>query len=250
MAEPWSSSGAALTGRRVRECTVCQASNLQGSGSYASSCHTPRPYYTKLSSPTYQLHPTVFLRKEKEASTSPFWGSDYTSLDLGGRNKGLRVGRRQKWLTGAHDMGGRQCEMGIGQLDSAPVANRPGFWAPTTDKKSTRSQTVCHSRSTSPADLSIHSFGLQSVLDRRMLVLTLLPVYLISGPHNAPMPPSEPIPLRPRAFSPLAHVQANLMPGTPHDQAALKRHSRWRPLERHDRQKKDDLLRRRGPVSQ
>ncbi|KAL7958956.1 hypothetical protein V8C34DRAFT_131110 [Trichoderma compactum] len=84
-------------------------------------------------------------------------------------------------------MGGRQCEMGIGQLDSAPVANRPGFWAPTTDKKSlrVRSQTVCHGRSTSPADLSIHGFGLQSVLDRRMLVFTLLPVYLISEPCNA-----------------------------------------------------------------
>lgn len=142
------------------------------------------------------------------------------------------MGRRQKWLTGALDMGGRQCEMGIGQLDSAPVANRSGLWAPTTDKKSTHSQTVCHSRSTSPADLSIHGFGLQSVVDRRMLVLTLLPVYLISGPRNAPMPPSEPIPLRHKAFSPLAHVQANLMPGTPHDPSGTQRHSRWRPLER------------------
>ncbi|KAL7914534.1 hypothetical protein GGI35DRAFT_488683 [Trichoderma velutinum] len=177
-----------------------------------------------LSFPTCQLHPVPSRRKE--TSTSPFWGSDNTSLDLGGRNKGLGlfglgVGRRQKWLTGVCDMGGRQCEMGIGQLDSAPVANPPGFWAPTTDKKSLYSQTVCHSRSTSPADLSIHSFSLQSVLDRRLLVFTLLPVYLISEPHNALMPPSEPIPLRHRAFSPLAHIQANLMPGTPHDQAAL-----------------------------
>ncbi|KAK4063225.1 uncharacterized protein Triagg1_9610 [Trichoderma aggressivum f. europaeum] len=198
--------------------TWTQADNRSTNSLEGKGCH-----------PTYQLHPTCSFAKKRRLQHRHFGDLTTTSLDLGGRNKGLGVGRRQKWLTGADDMGGRQCEMGIGQLDSAPGANRSGFWAPTTDKKSLRSQAVCHSRSTSPADLSIHSFGLQSVLDRRMLVFTLLPVYLISGPRNAFI---GAYPLEAQSFQPTRPHSGEPDAGDPTRPSGTQRHSRWRPLER------------------
>ncbi|EHK26627.1 uncharacterized protein TRIVIDRAFT_197996 [Trichoderma virens Gv29-8] len=233
MANPWSSSGVALAERRVRECTGCWASSYSYASSSASyTHHNPRPYYAKLPNPPVFL---LFLRDEKESSTSPFWGSDNTSLDLGGRNKGLGlfglgVGRRQKWLTGASDMGGRQCEMGIGQLHRAPVANRPGFWAPTTGKKSLyRLSQPQHKRL---ADLSIHNFGLQSALVRRMLGLTLLPVYLISEPLAVPHAFIGAYPIEALGFQPTRPHSGEPDAGDPTQPSGTPRHSRGRPLEK------------------
>ncbi|KAL7944615.1 hypothetical protein V8C42DRAFT_325359 [Trichoderma barbatum] len=231
MVESCSSSGAALTGRRVRECTVCWATKdqahtplrlvgvqfIEPSTRIASPCllvlvrttlntdrqprdqlvgekrmrvfdaaRLPTSYIHRilgpitLSCPTHQSSSCSFAKKRRHRHRH---FGDLTTLRLilvpetrGLVSLGLEWERRQKWLTGASDMGGRQCEMGIGQLDNWTelVANPPGFWAPTADKKSLYS--LSQSQHKRLADLSIHSFGLRSALDRRLLVLTLLPV--------------------------------------------------------------------------